>query len=800
MKLNVQLIFIYDGPKRPNKRNKRGGNRVDRELTRLLHQLLTHLKIPYHEAPGEAEAECAALQKIGQVDAVWSDDGDAFMFGATTLIKAHKDGRNRAKDHVKVFTADAIRNKFDFDADSFMLFALLSGGDYDTTGLRGCGPQAARRAAKRGWKVASAARHVKQDQLSTWRAALKLALRESGCHVEIPDTFPSFRALEYYRDPTISTVEQLSDLRGLRRGWDAPIDQTKLRNLLRIRFNFGTRGFLKHIAPVYLSRALARATPPQQVENLRYEVLLKRTVTRKTADGEDAPAKAERKVTFLPGPAVAIDLSGQPQEEDWSIWDGKDGVPYDPLQRIECELPLCFLRHGLPADALVTAPLPVRKKRKNDENETGFPSPRKTKRRKMQAAKELPDDDREQSIKAVQEQIAEIESLFRPENGDFQQAGPADGTPADNQNRINQALQKQQTELQRLVASMSDATNASSKAKVHASSRKSDSNNAAPKRPRKKKGVADAPVEKSPSPPPATFRRPELPATLTLLDRQSTPRIRGGMSDDERLAWQLHQEELTVAPSQRRPADVLDLGEDTEDEDAEERGCMCGDERLARQLQEAEDMQGDGFLPPFGYDDLDRHHGGPTERSDTEDELPESPLFVTPARAQSGSKSATGAFDQSQSALVDQPLAAHGSSAAGMTASARRTAGPLASRSATPLKPHRMESASVIRAITDVQQPVMAPTVPNRRPSGPSIGKEDGMVPGEAIGRATLRELRATAFLRMGSSSTPGSSTSRGPSNMNQGKGSAEMSSVPSRPTGDNGPVKRALPVVIDLT
>lgn len=82
-KLNIQLLFVDDGPSKPWKRNKGTGGLVDKAIMKLTHQLLDHLKIPYHQAPGEAKAECAKLQSMGVVDAAWSDDGDASMFGNT---------------------------------------------------------------------------------------------------------------------------------------------------------------------------------------------------------------------------------------------------------------------------------------------------------------------------------------------------------------------------------------------------------------------------------------------------------------------------------------------------------------------------------------------------------------------------------------------------------------------------------------------------------------------------------------------------------------------------------------------
>jgi Holliday junction resolvase YEN1 len=41
----------------------------------------------HHQAPGEAEAELAYLNRKGIIDAVLTDDVDTFLFGATTVIR-----------------------------------------------------------------------------------------------------------------------------------------------------------------------------------------------------------------------------------------------------------------------------------------------------------------------------------------------------------------------------------------------------------------------------------------------------------------------------------------------------------------------------------------------------------------------------------------------------------------------------------------------------------------------------------------------------------------------------------------
>ncbi|KAI6890763.1 hypothetical protein KC318_g14420 [Hortaea werneckii] len=351
MKLNVQLLFVYDGPSKPWKSGRGGGGLLDKELVKLLHQLLDHLKVPYHQAPGEAEAECAALEQRGVVDAVWADDGDAFMFGCQTLIKQHKVDGQRIKDYVRIYRAEIILKKCDLDRDSLILFAMLAGGDYDTQGLRGCGPKTAAKASRTEYGVANKARdiHKYPQRVELWRQALDHVLTLSGSSVEISTSFPYQKALGNYLYPNISPPEVLDNLRALRSGWDQKIDQSKLRKLLRDRFNMWTKGFINHFAPIYL---------------------LKRT--RKAKDDTEAPARSEVKIIFDPLPAMEIDLSQKPSEEDWDLpgWKGKDGISYDPLQEIEAEILRCFLDHGLPEGGVAPPPDPVKRKRKASTGES----------------------------------------------------------------------------------------------------------------------------------------------------------------------------------------------------------------------------------------------------------------------------------------------------------------------------------------------------------------------------------------------------------------------------------------------
>lgn len=93
---------------------------------KLTRQLLHQLKVPYYETPAETETECAGLQALGIVDAVWSDDSDALTFRCDTLIQQHKTSKKLVQGHIRVYQAKALLEKHDLDPDSLVLFAVLA--------------------------------------------------------------------------------------------------------------------------------------------------------------------------------------------------------------------------------------------------------------------------------------------------------------------------------------------------------------------------------------------------------------------------------------------------------------------------------------------------------------------------------------------------------------------------------------------------------------------------------------------------------------------------------------------------
>jgi Holliday junction resolvase YEN1 len=291
------------------------------------------------------------------------------MFGCQTLIKAHKQGGERFKTHVRVYRASEIRERLDFDIDSVMLFAVLAGGDYDN-GLHGCGPQLAKKLARKDAGLARALRRVKvESDLVAWRASLQAALNEHKSQLNVPSTFPPRKALLGYKDPAVSTREQACDLRGLRGGWEKDVNLPRLRTELRHRYKFQTRESLKHIAPILLARALALCnTAEQRNNNLRSQITLKTS----------RQPSSERRLLFNPLPLLSnVDVSVMPDDEDWSKFE-KQGVAYDPLQKVECMVLECLLHNGLPEDALSVAAPAKRRLRSTKLSEKAVTGPDRT--------------------------------------------------------------------------------------------------------------------------------------------------------------------------------------------------------------------------------------------------------------------------------------------------------------------------------------------------------------------------------------------------------------------------------------
>ena len=89
---------------------------------------------PYMEAPAEAEAQCCALEKLGLVHGVVTEDSDAFVFGGQKVYKNIFDDQK----YVEAYYSKDAEREMNLTYDAMVALAMLLGGDY-TEGVKGVG-------------------------------------------------------------------------------------------------------------------------------------------------------------------------------------------------------------------------------------------------------------------------------------------------------------------------------------------------------------------------------------------------------------------------------------------------------------------------------------------------------------------------------------------------------------------------------------------------------------------------------------------------------------------------------------
>jgi holliday junction resolvase YEN1 len=355
-------------------------------------ELIQAFRFPYHTAPGEAEAECALLQRKGVVDAVMSQDVDTLMFGSTTTLRDwSKEGTkgSKAPSHVNVLRAEETLTNTGLDSDGMILVALLSGGDYNTEGIPGFGPslscEIAR--AKFGTELLQLVRNGDADGVKEWRERLQYELEtnESGYFrkrhktIKIPDNFPDSTICGYYTEPAVSSSDQLQKISSkCAEIWDTDIDVPALRFYVAERFGWrykaGAKKLIRTLAPSLLANRLRRGTKNTTLASvdgikgrrmhflndglpeLRLEIVPNDVVGLNVGDEADKLALIERAASGDEEPVTNIDEVNDPKDEDTedasvpdSSSERKNGRPWDPAASQTIWVPETIVKLGIPS-------------------------------------------------------------------------------------------------------------------------------------------------------------------------------------------------------------------------------------------------------------------------------------------------------------------------------------------------------------------------------------------------------------------------------------------------------------------
>ncbi|CAK5279800.1 unnamed protein product [Mycena citricolor] len=295
-------LFIFDGPLRPGQKRGKNINRQSHKLTTGMKEIVESFGYEWRVAPGEAEAELAYLNRIGVIDGILSDDVDNFLFGATTVIRnssnnlsgnrsnpvLNSDGRDD-KNHSRVFRIEDITDKTGLTRGDMILIGLCSGGDYDTSGMTGCGPGIARGLVKYGFgrSLYDAAKNLPA------RAFLRfLGSKRKKLASQIPDAFPDIDILLSYVNPmTSESMGRASD--NLNLTWRKEPDLGKLAATCEFYFEWGYRdAIVKRFKTVIWHGAVMRILR-RAVLDLEEKRLAAPTTPRKNAKPpvEGTPSK-----------------------------------------------------------------------------------------------------------------------------------------------------------------------------------------------------------------------------------------------------------------------------------------------------------------------------------------------------------------------------------------------------------------------------------------------------------------------------------------------------------------------------
>lgn len=352
--LNIHPLFVFDGPNKPLfKRNKKVGGpgvKVASVPEFLAKQLLKQFGFPWHVAPGEAEAECALLQREGLVDAVLSEDVDTLMFGCgVTLRSWNAEGAggsaggggtkgNGPPTHVSVYREEETRERSGgIDSPGMILVALMSGGDYLPEGIPGCGPKVACDAARAGFGTELCGLGRKdREGLARWRERLEREIRTNESKFfsrrnpsfTLPEGFPNKEVLGYYTHPCVSSPEKLERLRASLK-WDQEIDFPALREFAKDAFDWrcitGARKFIKNLAPAMLVRELrlrgekAEDGPQEHPDHEEHQKEREETLVKAihgTRTHPSVDSALELRISFTPSSLVPLDLSLEEEDDE----------------------------------------------------------------------------------------------------------------------------------------------------------------------------------------------------------------------------------------------------------------------------------------------------------------------------------------------------------------------------------------------------------------------------------------------------------------------------------------------------
>lgn len=142
--------------------------KVSKEHNDEAKKLLELMGIPYVNAPGEAEAQCAELAKKGKVYAAASEDMDTLCYRTPYLLR-HLTFSEAKKEPIQEINTESVLEGMDMTIEQFVDLGIMLGCDY-CENIRGIGPVTALKLIKEHGSLENVVEYIKSNEGKTkWR-------------------------------------------------------------------------------------------------------------------------------------------------------------------------------------------------------------------------------------------------------------------------------------------------------------------------------------------------------------------------------------------------------------------------------------------------------------------------------------------------------------------------------------------------------------------------------------------------------------------------------------------------------
>jgi len=134
--------------------------------------LLSHMGVPWIQAPSEGEAQAAHLAKKGDADYCASQDFDSLLFGAPVLLRNLTISGRRKLPRKKVYIEitpeivemSRISKELGITRDQLIDIGILVGTDFNPEGIKGIGPKTALRLVRKYGSLEKVLENIKDAE------------------------------------------------------------------------------------------------------------------------------------------------------------------------------------------------------------------------------------------------------------------------------------------------------------------------------------------------------------------------------------------------------------------------------------------------------------------------------------------------------------------------------------------------------------------------------------------------------------------------------------------------------------